>query len=190
MTSLQILMDEHRVIERAITALTAYARAVANGADAPRQDLAGLVGFLRDYADAHHHGKEEDILFRAMVDHGMPMDGGPLAVMLAEHAEGRRLTRALAELAADDAAWDPEQRRRLLRAATGYARLLRDHIQKEDRVLYPMAKQMLPESAWQQIESEFSAFQAAPRRAEQAARLERVAGEFAGRYAADNEAPQ
>ena len=70
------------------------------------------------------------------------------------------------------------------------ARLLRDHIQKEDRVLYPMAKQMLPESAWQQIESEFSAFQAAPRRAEQAARLERVAGEFAGRYAADDEAPQ
>jgi len=187
MNSVQILMNEHRVIERALSALTGYARTVARGSDLPRHDLAVLVGFLQDYADTQHHGKEEDILFRAMADHGMPTDGGPLAVMLAEHTEGRRLTRALAELAAGDAAWDPEQRRRLLLTGTGYARLLGGHIQKEDRVLYPMATQMLPEDAWQQIESGFSAFQAAPQRAEQAARLERIAEELAIRYAADDE---
>lgn len=188
MNSLRVLMDEHRVIERAISALSAYARAVARGADLPRQDLADLVSFLQEYADAHHHGKEEDILFRSMVDHGMPLDGGPLAVMLAEHTEGRRLTRVLAELVADDSGWNPEQRRRLLLTASNYARLLGGHIQKEDRVLYPMATQMLPESAWQAIESEFSSFQAAPQRVEQAARLERLAGELADRYAADDEA--
>ena len=66
MAALQVLMDEHRVIERAIAALAAYARAVARGSDLPRSDLAGLVGFLKGYADEHHHGKEEDILFRAM----------------------------------------------------------------------------------------------------------------------------
>lgn len=182
-------MGEHRVIERTITALAAYARTVARGTDLPRPDLAGFVKFLQDYADANHHGKEEDILFRTMADHGMPVDGGPLAVMLAEHTEGRRLTGALAELAAEDAPWDSEQRRRLLMAATGYARLLRDHIYKEDRILYPMAHNMLPEDAWQQIETEFSAFQNAPQRAQQAARLERLAGELADRYAADDETP-
>jgi len=185
MTAIQTLMDEHRVIERAITALTGYARAIAGGADLPRQDLVELVGFLQDYADSHHHGKEEDILFRAMADHGMPVDGGPLAVMLAEHTEGRRLTRALADLAAGEEAWGPDHRSRLLRAATGYARLLRDHIQKEDRVLYPMAAQMLPEDAWREIESEFSRFQAAPQRMEQAARLVSLAGSLADRYAAE-----
>ena len=186
MTPIQVLMDEHRVIESAITSLTAYARAVARGEEPPRDDLAGLVGFLQDYADAHHHGKEEDILFRAMADNGMPVDGGPLAVMLAEHTEGRRLTRALADLAAAEEAWGPDDRSRLLRAATGYARLLTGHIQKEDRVLYPMAMQMLPESAWRQIESEFSTFQSAPQRAEQAARFERMARDLADRYAAED----
>jgi hypothetical protein len=46
---------------------------------------------------------------------------------------------------------------------------------------------MLPEDAWQQIESAFSSFQAAPQRAEQAARLERIAEKLAIRYAADDE---
>jgi hemerythrin-like domain-containing protein len=189
MTAIQILMAEHRVIERAITALTAFARAVSNGAELPRSDLAGLVTFLQDFADAHHHGKEEDILFRAMTNHGMPVEGGPLAVMLSEHTEGRRLTRSLAELAAAEAAWDQEQRRRLLFAATGYARLLKQHIQKEDRVLYPMAVQMLPEDAWIHIEAEVSAFQAAPENAERAAKLERMANDMAARYAGDEESP-
>ena len=77
----------------------------------------------------------------------------------------------------------------MLFAATGYARLLKQHIQKEDRVLYPMAVQMLPEDAWIQIEAEVSAFQAAPENAERAAKLERMANDMAARYAGDEESP-
>jgi hemerythrin-like domain-containing protein len=180
-------MSEHRVIESAITALTGYARLVASGGDAPRSDLAGLVSFLQDYADTHHHGKEEEILFRAMVDHGMPVDGGPLAVMLAEHTEGRRLTLSLSEISAGEGAWDQEERRQLWLAATNYAQLLTAHIQKEDRILYPMAAQMLPEDVWRQIETRFSAFQSAPQRAEQAADLEHRVQELVRRYAVADE---
>ena len=186
MSAIEALMDEHRVIERALKTLTAYARAVANGADLPRADLAGLASFLREYADAYHHGKEEDILFRAMVDNGMPENSGPLAVMLSEHTEGRRLTGVLSDLAAGEAAWDPEERRRLLFAATGYARLLSEHIQKEDRLLYPMARHMLQDDVWQEIESGFLTFMTEPQRAEQADRLKGIVQGLADRYAADD----
>ena len=188
MKAVQILMSEHRVIESVLIALTAYARSVANGSDAPRADLVELVSFLQDYADAYHHGKEEDILFRTMVDHGMPVDGGPLAVMLAEHAEGRRLTSSLSKISAGEGDWSKEQKRRLLLDATSYARLLNEHIQKEDRVLYPMATQMLPDDVWRKIESEFSAFQSAQQRVEQAARFEQMAERLVSRYVADDEA--
>ncbi len=188
MKAVQELMAEHRVIERAIRALTAYARSVANGSEEPRADLADLVDFLQGYADAYHHGKEEDILFRAMADNGMPVDGGPLAVMLAEHTQGRRLTASLSKIAEGRGAWSREQRRQLLFDATSYARLLNAHIQKEDRVLYPMATQMLPDDVWRQIDSEFSAFQSAPQRAEEAARFEQMAQLLVNRYVADDEA--
>lgn len=188
MNAVQVLMAEHRVIESVLAALTAYARSVANGRDMPRADLVELVSFLQDYADAFHHGKEEDILFRAMADQGMPVDGGPLGVMLAEHAEGRRLTSSLSEISAGEGGWSKEQRRRLLFDATSFARLLNEHIQKEDRVLYPMATQMLPDDVWRKIEVGFADFQSARQRADQVEHFEQLAERLVGRYVADYEA--
>jgi hemerythrin-like domain-containing protein len=182
MNSLHVLMDEHRLIERAIDALVVYARGVGRGADHPRSDLNGFVDFIRGYADAHHHGKEEDILFRAMADCGMPTEAGPLAVMLAEHHEGRRLTGIMAELAEGEGAWEEQERSRLLKAGIGYAQLLRAHIQKEDGVLYPMAQSMLPEEAREQVEQAVQRFEAEAANAERASRLKTAVTGLAKRY--------
>lgn len=182
MNSLYVLMEEHRLIERAIDALVVYARGVGRGADHPRSDLNGFVDFIRGYADAHHHGKEEDILFRAMVDCGMPTHAGPLAVMLAEHHEGRRLTQLMAELAAGEGDWEDQERSRLLKAGIGYAQLLRAHIQKEDGVLYPMAQNLLPEDAKEQVEQAFHRFEAEAANIKRASQLEKAVTELAGRY--------
>jgi hemerythrin-like domain-containing protein len=182
MNSLHILMAEHRLIERAIDALVVYARGVGRGVDHPREDLAVFVDFIRGYADAHHHGKEEDILFQAMADCGMPTNAGPLAVMLAEHHEGRRLTGVMAELADGEGDWEDQERSRLLKAGIGYAQLLRAHIQKEDGVLYPMAQNMLPEDTREQVEQAFQRFEAEAANIERASRLETAATELAERY--------
>lgn len=182
MHPLQLLMDEHRIIERAIGALSAYGRQVGEGANHPREDLAELVTFIREYADRHHHGKEEDILFRAMAGHGMPVEAGPLAVMLAEHEQGRRYARALGELAEAAGDWDAQQRQQLAAATDGYARLLLAHIQKEDGILYPMASRLIPEAGWPAIASEFEAFEAVPENAERASRLRQAAELLGERY--------
>ena len=183
MSPIQILMEEHRLIERMIGALSVYAKRVQGGEDLPRGDLEGFVRFIREFADAHHHGKEEDILFAAMTDQGMSKDMGPLAVMLAEHDEGRGYTASLAEVAAADGDWDEAQRTQLGWAATSYANLLLAHIQKEDQVLYPMADQMLPEPVWQSIEKSFAAFGADAENAARAADLGAVAATLTERYA-------
>ena len=182
MNSLYVLMDEHRLIERAVDALVVYARGVGRGADHPRADLAGFVDLIRGYAGAHHHGKEEDILFRTMADCGMPTEAGPLAVMLAEHHEGRRLTQLMAELAAGEGNWEEQERSRLLKAGIGYAQLMRAHIQKEDGVLYPMAQNMLPEDAREEVEQAFQRFQAEAANVERASRLETAVTELTERY--------
>lgn len=54
-----------------------------------------LVYFLRIFADQCHHGKEENILFKALENSGVPNEGGPIGVMLAEHAEGRGYAAAM-----------------------------------------------------------------------------------------------
>jgi hemerythrin-like domain-containing protein len=185
MSPIQTLMEEHRLIERMIGALSVYARRVEGGEALPRADLDGFVRFVQGFADTHHHGKEEDILFRAMTDQGMPREMGPLGVMYAEHEEGRGYTGSLAELTAGDAeaAWTEAERTQLAWAANSYASLLLAHIQKEDQVLYPMADQMLPEAVWQAIERAFEIFEADAGNAARAAELRAVAATLTERYA-------
>ncbi len=152
MDPIDTLMDEHRHIEAALDALDVYAERLSAGAEAPINDLAAFVRFIREYADRTHHGKEEDILFEIMVREGFPKEGGPIAVMLMEHDEGRSHVRVLA--GAVEAGDDPDASARsaIVAAARGYTSLLREHIQKEDRILYVMAKERLSEDAYREVE--------------------------------------
>lgn len=144
MDPIATLMNEHRTIERVLDALDAWtARVVAERVD-DRPGLARYARFLREFADARHHGKEEDLLFAAMVEHGFSRAHGPLAVMLHEHGLGRALTATLGQLAAQLGPWTDGDRAELERAVGGYGELLRQHIDKEDQVLYPMAQARLP----------------------------------------------
>lgn len=152
MKAIELLMHEHRIIEGNLHAMEAWARAARHESDsAEREVLARYVAFLRDFVDERHHGKEEDILFTVMMEHGFSREHGPLWVMLHEHDLGRSLVGTLANLVAQPTAWSDEDRYRLERTVKAYAALMRDHIRKEDRVLYPLAERRLPRAAKQQV---------------------------------------
>lgn len=142
MRSVDMLMHEHRVVEQGLAVLEAMAGRLAGGDSVPANQVADLLDFFRDFADGCHHAKEEQSLFPALVERGVPREGGPVGVMLAEHDQGRSLQRqmrqALPQLAADAGA-----RTRFAQAARNYAALLRQHILKEDNVLFRMAEQVL-----------------------------------------------
>ena len=101
------------------------------------------VSFIRLYADALHHGKEEDLLFPELEAVGMSRQGGPLAVMLHEHQEGRAYARAMLETLPHARHGDPVAQRKLANAGHGYISLIRGHILKEDNILFNMADQMI-----------------------------------------------
>ena len=99
MDPIETLMSEHRAIERVLDALVAFADDVERRGATDKEELSRFVTFLREFADTGHHGKEEDILFQAMVDGGFPNEDGPIGVMLRDHDEGRGLVGILDERA-------------------------------------------------------------------------------------------
>ena len=181
MEAIETLMSEHRTILAAIDALVAFADGIRRGGE-DRPELARFVRFIKEFADAHHHAKEEGALFEAMVQAGFPRQAGPIGVMLHEHDLGRQLVGVLAELAAPGAPWGDGERDRLAEAAEGYAGLLRAHIHKEDAILYPMAIQRLPEALMAQVEYACAEAEAAAARSGQRAALEQLAGELVARH--------
>ncbi len=151
MDAIETLMGEHRLIERGIDALTAFADEARRRTADDREELGRFVTFIREFADACHHGKEEDILFVAMVDAGFPRNGGPIAVMLHEHDQGRGLVGILKTRAEQPGPWSDADRQEIADVARGYSAMLHAHIHKEDAVLYPMAEQHLAPEAMERV---------------------------------------
>jgi hemerythrin-like domain-containing protein len=158
MDAIDLLMDEHKLILRACDALESFGSTVAAGGGDPAE-LGRFVRFIREFADARHHGKEEDILFTAMVAAGFPRDGGPIAVMLMDHEAGRTHVGVMAEHAAQELPWSDTDRTAVAGAASGYAQLLRGHIGKEDRILYPMARMRLHDELMARVDRECASFE-------------------------------
>ncbi|GBC78681.1 Iron-sulfur cluster repair protein YtfE [bacterium HR08] len=138
----EILMHEHRIIERALRALRGVCQRLENGEAVPADVPAQLVEFIQTFADRCHHGKEEKHLFPTLEQCGVPRDGGPIGVMLYEHELGRGFVREMAE-AASAYARGESAAARFVSAARQYMDLLAQHIYKEDNVLFQIAGNVL-----------------------------------------------
>jgi hemerythrin-like domain-containing protein len=133
----QILRDEHRVILRCLELVETAAGRLAAGRTLPAGWWEQTIRWLRAFADVNHHAKEERFLFPALAKAGVPAEGGPVDVMLQEHVQARGLTPAMES-------GEPAQR---ADAARRYVQLLRDHIDKENGVLLPLADAVLDSQA-------------------------------------------
>lgn len=155
MEATDILSSEHRVIERVVSALEAAAAALESGRDVRASFFTDAADFISGFADGCHHKKEEGVLFLAMQAHGMPVQGGPIGVMLAEHEQGRIYTRAMRAAAEKLEQGDLNARASVIQNARAYASLLRAHIIKEDQILFPMAGRVIPASQHAQVTLDF-----------------------------------
>lgn len=176
MYGIDVLMEEHRMIEKLIGRMRRSCMELLAGADIDVELFRKYVTCAREYADKAHHGKEEQILFQIMTEQlGEPAQKLIYNGMLVEHDQGRLYLSDLAaaldeyESCAADATGtdaadttehrgmsvDKEQACKLdvIVSAGGYCRLLQRHIEKEDGVVYPFAERMLSDQ-WKQAVNE------------------------------------
>jgi hemerythrin-like domain-containing protein len=150
-----LLSDEHRVIERVLAVMGGLiGRPVPESLDSWKKAL----DFIRGFADGCHHFKEEKVLFPALEEHGIPVEGGPVGMMLMEHDEGRGYVRAM--LAALEEADTERAQQTLIDNANSYIRMLKLHIQKEDDVLFKIADETIAGSEQKELLRAFAEHEA------------------------------
>jgi len=142
---LRELVDEHTHIKRVLGLLPDLLKR-SDLAPERRIVMTGeCIDFIRDYADAFHHAKEEKILFSYF-----DANSDIIASFVKEHETGRSHVRAAREgLAANDAAAMGQH-------LTAYAELLAEHIKKEDEILYPWMNRSLSDNQVGRLFSEFA----------------------------------
>ena len=143
MLAIDILVKEHdsilKVIEITQTILNTNDKSTVK-----LDHVEQIIDFIKNFADKYHHLKEEDVLFMEMEKHGMPREGGPIAVMLHEHDEGRNYIKHAVEAIGKLKLGDDSAFEQLSKNLLNYCTLLTNHIGKENNILYPMADRLLP----------------------------------------------
>jgi hemerythrin-like domain-containing protein len=137
MKATQQLKDEHQGIKIVFRILEKICEKLNVDGSVSAEHFEGILEFFNIFVDRCHHGKEEDLLFPAMEQAGIPRQG-LIGVMLAEHAMGRKLVKAIGEAYSEYKAGKASASAALIENAKGYISLMLAHIDKEDNVLYPM----------------------------------------------------
>ncbi|MFQ6033999.1 MAG: hemerythrin domain-containing protein [Candidatus Bipolaricaulia bacterium] len=152
----EILLHEHRLIERLLRVLESIAERLEGGEEISLSVFKQTLEFIRTFADRCHHGKEEDALFPLLEERGVLREGGPIGMMLQEHEQGREFVRGLAAGVAKYEGGDTGAKGEIVENARGYIQLLRRHIQKEEDVLFPIADHLLSPGEQQKLLESFA----------------------------------
>jgi len=143
MEATDILKHEHRAIEMVLDALDRASEALKEGRDVPVWIFSDGLDFIRTFADRCHHGKEEKRAYPLFIERGLPSQGGPIQVMLMEHEQGRSYIREATAQYEKWAEGDKAAGKAMADALQAYIQLLREHIYKEDNILYPMGERVI-----------------------------------------------
>ena len=135
----QDLRKEHEAILYVLQILDKMMQSDGNESETMFRYYGEVLYFLKIFADKCHHGKEENYLFKELVNKGISKEGGPIGVMLQEHAQGRE------HIAQMSRSLERKDRSGFHNAAAQYRDLLRQHIEKENNVLFMMADKVIDE---------------------------------------------
>ncbi len=103
------------------------------------EQLENAISLIRNFADGTHHAKEETLLFPFLTEKGFSLTQGPVGIMLNEHTQGRIFVKAASESLAEFKNGDVSAIKSTYQNLMEYAYLLRNHINKENNVLFRMA---------------------------------------------------
>lgn len=149
-----LLRQEHELVLVVVTAMEREVEEIRRTDAVDGARIADMVDFTTNFTDGCHHAKEEHVLFPLM-ERTQTAAGGPVSVMLSEHDAGRQYVRGILA-ALPDVESSKTARTQVADNLAGYAYLLRRHINKENRVLFPIADKILGDEDQAYLAGEFA----------------------------------
>jgi len=164
MDGIHLLIEEHKNIIKLTQIMKQECIEILEGKIVDTQRFREFIHFCREYADQHHHGKEEKILFRIMMaELGAVAEKLIRSGMLVEHDLGRyhmnELEKALVEYGREPSS---VAKLEVITNASEYASLLKRHIDKEDNVAFAFAGRSLPQELITVVNRETEEFEVSP----------------------------
>jgi hemerythrin-like domain-containing protein len=146
------LIQEHRLILRAVYVLQAMADQASDLRMPEAEDVENLLRFFRRFADDHHQGKEEAVLFPALRTGDPAATKGPLGQMIFEHEQERSLVEGLED------ALRTRKHEDFAYYGNRMAKILSNHIYKEDNILFDLVEKTITSEVDERLAEEMVHF--------------------------------
>lgn len=159
-TATNILRGENLEISRMLGILDQMCRRSENGAGIEIMDVRNLLEYFRVIVDAIHNGKEENILFPALVNKGHDLKGGEIGITIEDHMRAHEcLQEMLAALPAGGVEGLENLSPSFISAADLFLDTMRTDIERENEELFVMADQQLFEEEQGGLADAFKSFE-------------------------------
>jgi len=135
------LRRDHDLIEKVIKAMESTIQLLNDGKQIPESILLPVIDFSKNFTDVCHHSKEENSLFPALEQAGMPRNMGPIAMMLIDHERSREIGKEMENSAKDYILSGNSTK--LISDMQQYVEHITEHLWKENNRLFMMAEARL-----------------------------------------------
>lgn len=135
------LRRDHDLIEKVIKAMESTIQLLNDGKQIPESILLPVIDFSKNFTDVCHHSKEENSLFPALEQAGMPRNMGPIAMMLMDHERSREIGKEMESSAKDYISSGNSTK--LISDMHQYVEHITEHLWKENNKLFMMAEARL-----------------------------------------------
>ena len=147
------LRRDHDLIEKVIKSMETTIQLLESGKTIPDSILVPVIDFSKNFTDVCHHTKEEKSLFPALERAGMPTHMGPIAKMLMEHEETRKIGNNMEQSANDY--FKNNDATQLISDMKHYVEHVTEHLWKENNRLFMMAEARL-QNVSKQVDDELN----------------------------------
>lgn len=157
MNPTQLLITEHRLIERAVSQIEDNLK--ARQGNNSSLGLTQFIDFLSSYADLCHHGKEENILFLECESRKLPKDlSHSMAGLTLEHIGFRKMREKMSILNLELGRGNLSNLAKLNELIKDFHVTLKRHVDKEESIFFPRAINLFDQEEKKEMLKRFHEF--------------------------------
>ena len=153
------LMVEHRLLEKMLDITSKELALISKTGKVNPIFIDTLVDFIRTYADRTHHGKEEDILFKALEHKDMHSDDQRMMQdLVTDHILSRKVVGELVAANKNYVAGDVNSMGVIVDKLSFLLNLYPNHISKEDKLFFPNTEKYFSDEELDKMLDDFREF--------------------------------
>jgi hemerythrin-like domain-containing protein len=149
------LMREHGVLNRILLIYEEAIRRAEAKQPFPTETVASAAGIIRRFIEQYHEKLEEDHLFPRFEKAHKLVD--LVATLRRQHQAGRKLTDRIVEVATPAGMQAAGNQQNMLVAMRSFIRMYRPHEAREDTILFPALRSIVPPKEFAELGEQFEA---------------------------------